>query len=185
MMCWWNTTRRKTQCPSSYQRPNQRRESHRRHCPLRTFRPPGFLSFAPASIRPRVRIHRRTHKMSATATLNDLNSLIAKGKANVYYNLSVGALVEQSLRRGETHMASNGAIVGATGKRTGRSPKDKFIVKDAITADKVNWGSNQEFTTEKFDALYNRVLDYLGAKDIFVQQLFAGADPAYRLPVQI
>ena len=123
--------------------------------------------------------------MSATATLNDLNSLIAKGKANVYYNLSVAGLVEQSLRRGETHMASNGAIVGATGKRTGRSPKDKFIVKDALTADKVNWGSNQEFTSEKFDALYNRVLDFLSGKDIFVQQLFAGADPEYRLPVQI
>src|SRR6185312_8234549 len=123
--------------------------------------------------------------MSATATLNDLNSLIAKGKANVFYNLSVGALVEQSLRRGETHMASNGAIVGVTGKRTGRSPKDNFKVKDALTADKINWGANQEFTTEKFDALYNRVLDFLGGKDIFVQQLYCGADPDYRLPVQI
>src|SRR5438128_1812240 len=88
--------------------------------------------------------------MSATATLNDLNSLIAKGKANVYHNLSVGALVEQSLRRGETHMAANGAIVGATGKRTGRSPKDKFLVKDALTADKVNWGANQEFSSDRF-----------------------------------
>src|SRR5438445_3874957 len=115
--------------------------------------------------------------MSATATLNDLNSLITKGKANVYYNLSVGALVEQSIRRGETHMASNGAIVGETGKRTGRSPKDKFIVKDALTADKVNWGPvNQPFTSEQFDALYGRVLEYLATKDLFVQQLFAGAD---------
>src|SRR5689334_22638840 len=124
--------------------------------------------------------------MVSTAIMNDVNSLITKGKANVYHNLSVASLVEQSIRRGETHVASNGAIVGETGKRTGRSPKDKFIVKDALTADKVNWGTvNQAFTTEQFDALYARVLEYLGTKDLFVQQLFAGADPKYRLPIQV
>ncbi|MCU1286173.1 MAG: pckA [Acidobacteriales bacterium] len=124
--------------------------------------------------------------MASSATMNDVNSLIAKGKANVFHNLGTAALVEQSIRRGETHMASNGAIVGETGKRTGRSPKDKFIVKDALTADKVNWGAvNQPFTTEQFDALYGRVLEYLSTKDLFVQQLFAGADSKYRLPIQV
>jgi phosphoenolpyruvate carboxykinase (ATP) len=124
--------------------------------------------------------------MVSTAIMNDVNSLITKGKANVFHNLSTAALVEQSIRRGETHVASNGAIVGETGKRTGRSPKDKFIVKDALTADKVNWGSvNQPFTTEQFDALYSRVLEYLATKDLFVQQLFAGADPKYRLQLQV
>src|SRR3954469_12232653 len=124
--------------------------------------------------------------MASSATMNDVNSLIAKGKANVFHNLSAASLVEQSIRRGETHMASNGAIVGETGKRTGRSPKDKFIVKDALTADKVNWGTvNQPFTSEQFDALYGRVLEYLATKDLFVQQLFAGADSQYRLPIQV
>src|SRR5260370_26294530 len=124
--------------------------------------------------------------MFSTASMNDVNSLITKGKANVFHNLSTTSLVEQSVRRGETHMASNGAIVGETGKRTGRSPKDKFIVKDTLTADKVNWGSvNQPFTSEQFEALYARVLEYLSTKDLFVQQLFTGADAKYRLPIQV
>jgi phosphoenolpyruvate carboxykinase (ATP) len=116
--------------------------------------------------------------------VKDLNSLLAS--TNVYRNLTAPLLVEESLKRGETRMASTGAIVGETGKRTGRSPKDKFTVKDAITADQVNWGTvNQPFSPEQFDALYSRVIDYLRGKDLFVQQLFAGADPKYRLPIQV
>jgi phosphoenolpyruvate carboxykinase (ATP) len=116
---------------------------------------------------------------------NDLGSL-SSGK-NVHHNLPAGALVETSIRRNETRMASNGAIVGETGKRTGRSPKDKFIVKDSVTEKLVNWGNvNQPFSSEQFDALYHRVLDYLKTKDaLFSQQLFAGADPKYRLPIQV
>src|SRR5437588_13048213 len=101
-----------------------------------------------------------------------LNKLLSK--PTNFRNLSTAKLVEESLRRGEAQLASNGAIVGETGKRTGRSPKDKFIVKDSATSSKVNWGaSNQAFTSEQFDALYKRVLEYLGSKEIFVQQLFA------------
>ena len=119
------------------------------------------------------------------ADLNGLNRLAA-GK-QIHRNLSAALLVEHALRRNEVMMAANGAIVGQTGKRTGRSPKDKFIVKDAVTSDKVNWGAvNQPFTTEQFEALYKRVLDYLKKKDaLFVQQLFCGADPEYRLSVQV
>src|SRR5438270_13839277 len=92
--------------------------------------------------------------MVSSAIMNDVNSLIPKGKANVYHNLSAGALVEQSIRRGETHMASDGAIVGERGKRTGRSLKDKFIVEDAITADMVICANvSQSFSTVQFDAL--------------------------------
>src|SRR5579864_8369007 len=117
---------------------------------------------------------------SASEALNKLLS-----KSNVFRNLSAAQLVEQSLRRDETQLASNGALVGATGKRTGRSPKDKFIVKDSVTSGKVNWNSNQPISSEQFDSLYKQVLQYLGAKDLFVQQLFAGADPQYRLPLQV
>ena len=108
----------------------------------------------------------------------------------VLHNLAACVLVEHSIGRVETRLASNGAIVGETGSRTGRSPKDKFVVKDDITADQVNWGSvNQPFTPGQFDALYSRVLEYLTSKaqqkGIFVQQLFAGADSKYRLPIQV
>jgi len=66
-----------------------------------------------------------------------LNQLITR--PNVYRNLHAAALVEHSLRRGEgTRLAANGALVGWTGKRTGRSPKDKFTVKDVVTAEKVH-----------------------------------------------
>src|SRR5438270_1060447 len=106
-------------------------------------------------------------------------------RPNVLRNLSSPQLVEQSLRRGETQLASNGALVGETGKRTGRSPKDKFIVKDSVTSGKVNWNANQAVSPEQFDSLYKQVMQYLGAKDIFVQQLFAGADPQYRLSLQV
>ncbi|HUS18876.1 MAG TPA: phosphoenolpyruvate carboxykinase (ATP), partial [Terriglobales bacterium] len=116
---------------------------------------------------------------------NDLGSIFS-GK-NVHRNLQPGALVEMSIRRNETRMCANGAIVGETGKRTGRSPKDKFIVRDATTEKLVNWGNvNQPFSSEQFDALYQRVLEYLNTKDtLFSQQLFAGADPKYRLPIQV
>ena len=101
-------------------------------------------------------------------------------------NLNPSRLVEISLQKGEGHLASNGALVAETGKRTGRSPKDKFIVKDDLTKDKVNWGPvNQSFTSEKFDALFARVIDHLKSKDLYVQQLFAGADNKYRLPIQV
>ena len=114
----------------------------------------------------------------------ELNQLMQGEK--VHRNLHPSALVERSLCRGEgTRLASNGALVGWTGKRTGRSPKDKFTVKDPRTADKVYWGEvNQAFEPEKFDALYRRVLEHLKGRELFTQDLFAGADPEYRLPIR-
>ncbi len=82
-------------------------------------------------------------------------------------------------------MAANGAVVAATGKYTGRSPKDKFVVKDAMTADKVAWGAvNQPFDPAKFSALHERILEYLDERELYVQDLFCGADTTYRLPVR-
>jgi phosphoenolpyruvate carboxykinase (ATP) len=121
--------------------------------------------------------------MATTMHSIDLDKLLA-GRA-VHRNLTASVLVEHSLRRGEGRLASNGALVAETGSRTGRSPKDKFIVKDAITADKVHWGNNQAMEPEKFEALYERVIDHLKDKELFVQDLYAGADPAYRLPIRV
>ena len=115
----------------------------------------------------------------------DLADLLARD--GVHRNLCEGALVEHSIRRGETRLAVNGALCGYTGKHTGRAPKDKFLVKDSANEALVHWGPvNQPFDGEKFDALYGRVLDYLRSKDqLFVQDLYAGADPTYRLPIRV
>jgi phosphoenolpyruvate carboxykinase (ATP) len=121
--------------------------------------------------------------MSSVLQTPDVSLLL--GKKNVQRNLYPPQLVEAALRRGEGELGARGSLVAETGKRTGRSPKDKFAVKDSITAGKVAWGSiNLPISPEIFDALYDRVLDYLEDKELFVQDLFCGADPRYRLPIQ-
>src|SRR6266849_5663324 len=106
--------------------------------------------------------------------------------SKVYRNLHSGGLVEHAIRRGEGQLADNGALVAYTGKFTGRTPKDKFTVKDSITADLVNWGDvNIAFDPVKFDALFERVLEHLRGRELFVQDLFSGADPQYRLPIRV
>ncbi|HLI62115.1 MAG TPA: phosphoenolpyruvate carboxykinase (ATP) [Terriglobales bacterium] len=121
--------------------------------------------------------------MSTVLQTPEVSQLL--GHSDVYRNLFPAPLVEAALRRGEAELAARGSLVAETGKRTGRSPKDKFIVQDAATENTVDWGAvNQPIAPEVFDALYERVLVYLAGKELFVQNLYCGADPAYRLPVQ-
>jgi phosphoenolpyruvate carboxykinase (ATP) len=121
--------------------------------------------------------------MATTMHVSDIAELLSEGRT--HFNLSPANLVEHSLRRDEAKLADNGSIVGYT-NRTGRSPKDKFIVKDETTASAVAWGSvNVPFESDKFDALYDRVVEHLRGRELYVQDLFCGADPAYRLPVRI
>src|SRR5580704_5411018 len=104
---------------------------------------------------------------------------------HVHRNLSTPQLIEAAIARGEARLASNSALVALTGSRTGRSVKDKFIVKDANTESKVNWGKvNQPFDPEKFNALLARVIEHMQERDLYVLDLFAGADKKYQLPVQ-
>ena len=96
--------------------------------------------------------------MATTVHVSDVAELLSEGRT--HFNLSAGLLVEHSIRRNEAKLAANGAIVGYT-NRTGRSPKDKFTVKDATTAHTVAWGAvNMPFDPEKFDALYDRVMEH-------------------------
>src|ERR1700742_374452 len=121
---------------------------------------------------------------TAIDTASILETLLKSNK--VHKNLYSGVLVEHAVRRGEGLLADNGALVAYTGKYTGRSPKDKFTVKDAVTSALVNWGDvNISFDPDKFDALYERVVASLQGKELFVQDLYAGADPKYRLPVRV
>ncbi len=118
-----------------------------------------------------------------TATQLRLAELLRHNQ--VHRNLRSAVLVEHAIRRDEARLASNGALVAYTG-RTGRSPKDKFTIKDKTTASQVHWGAvNQPFDPERFDALYERVMEHLQGRELFVQDLYAGADPTYRLPIQV
>jgi phosphoenolpyruvate carboxykinase (ATP) len=121
------------------------------------------------------------------ASLSGVESLkaLAAGPL-VHANLCAAQLVETALLRGEARLAANGALVAVTGARTGRSPKDKFIVDDAVTHELVDWGKvNKPFSPEKFEALLDRVTEYLSERDLFAQDLYCGADSEYQMPIRV
>ena len=106
--------------------------------------------------------------------------------APLYHNLSVASLVEHAIRNGEALLASNGALVAATGQYTGRSPKDKFIVRRPEYDSAIDWGAvNQPMAPEVFERLLLRVTAYLANRPLYVQDCYAGADPRYRLKVRV
>ena len=104
----------------------------------------------------------------------------------VYWNLPPARLIEMAVQRGEAVLAAEGPIVAVTGQHTGRSPNDKFVVKDPATDGDIWWGEvNRPFEREKFDALLARAQEYLKGKDLFVFDGYAGADPRYRINVRV
>ncbi len=104
----------------------------------------------------------------------------------VHWNRLMPLLFEDAVRRGEGEVAAGGSFVARTGPFTGRSPRDKYIVEEPGTKDTVWWGSiNQPLPPERFASLHQRMLAYLQGRELFVQDLYAGADPAYRLPVRV
>lgn len=101
-------------------------------------------------------------------------------------DLTTKALIEHALSRNEGVLSANQALSVETGHRTGRSPKDRFIVDDALTHDTVDWGPvNQPFSTEKFTALWEKAQAYLDDKEQFVANLRVGADDALYVPVKV
>lgn len=114
----------------------------------------------------------------------EVNEVLAAG--NTRFNLSVPQLVEAAVQRGEAMLTASGALRAETGKYTGRSPKDKFIVDEPSVHDDIAWGSvNQPISAAAFDKLYQDVLEYLNGKDLFVFDGFAGANETYRLPIRV
>lgn len=102
-----------------------------------------------------------------------------------YFNLNVPELVEIALNRKEAVLAPNGALRTTTGKYTGRSPKDRFIIDEEVNHSKIAWGKiNQPISEEVFTKLYDQVLTYLQDKELFVFDGYVGADPNYRLPLR-
>jgi phosphoenolpyruvate carboxykinase (ATP) len=115
-----------------------------------------------------------------------LNEHGIEGVRTAYWNLPPARLAEMAVQRGEAMLSSTGALVCETGSHTGRSPNDKFLVKDpSIDAD-IWWGTvNRPFEREKIDALLARAKEHLKGKDVFVFDGYAGADPRYRINVRI
>ncbi|MBB4119413.1 phosphoenolpyruvate carboxykinase (ATP) [Mesonia hippocampi] len=106
--------------------------------------------------------------------------------ATIHYQLSPEELHKVTLDKQMGVEADSGALAVNTGKFTGRSPLDRFIVKDDVTADKIWWGDiNIPFASDKFDKLYDKVVAYLSGKEIFVRDSYACADPAYRTNIRV
>ena len=104
---------------------------------------------------------------------------------SILCNYEAPALYEEAIRRGEAQLLRGGAIVAETGAHTGRSPKDKFTVKDALTADTVWWDQNQSMTPETFEILLADFRAHATGQDLFAQDLIGGADPKHRVRVRV
>ena len=106
--------------------------------------------------------------------------------AKVYHNLSVASLTEKALERGEGVLSETGALAVMTGKYTGRSPEDRYVVDTPSIHDEIAWGKiNVPMTPEKFDKILTRVATYLQNREVFVFDGFAGADHTYRRGIRV
>jgi len=103
-----------------------------------------------------------------------------------YWNLGTAQLVEHAIQRREGNLASGGALVVRTGQFTGRSPKDKFVVRDEITDPNIHWGPvNQPMSEAHFDRIYKPMMAFWQGHDVYVQDCYVGADPEFTLPVRV
>ena len=125
--------------------------------------------------------------MADRAPAYSLGSQGIETGAELHWNLTTAPLVEHAVRRGEGLLAKDGPLVVATGKHTGRSANDKFIVRDAETENSVWWGTtNKGMTPDHFEALKQDFLAELKNKpELFVQDLFGGSQPEHRVRVRV
>jgi phosphoenolpyruvate carboxykinase (ATP) len=127
--------------------------------------------------------------ISMTIQVERAHGLEALGivrSGRVHWNLSPAALYEAALRRGEAQLAAEGPLVARTGQHTGRSPNDKFVVREPSCEKHVHWGNvNRPLEDAKFDALHRDMMAYVQDKELFVLDAWAGADPKYRLPIRV
>ena len=106
--------------------------------------------------------------------------------SRVYWNLTTSALYEEAVRRHEGLIAADGPLACRTGQHTGRSPNDKFVVREPSSEAHIAWGKvNRPLAPGYFDALHADMLSSLQGKELFVQDCFAGADPKYRLSIRV
>lgn len=126
------------------------------------------------------------HRVLVHPSRHGLNSLGLSHFGCAHWNLPAPMLIEEALRRGEGILSASGALVARTGKRTGRSPKDKFCVREPGSESHVWWGDvNVAIEPAVFDKLQAKAWNHLANRDLFIQDLYAGADPNHRLKVRV
>ncbi|YBV95974.1 phosphoenolpyruvate carboxykinase [Phyllobacteriaceae bacterium JZ32] len=126
--------------------------------------------------------------MKETGIRNAAASITASGLKDisaVFYNLGPAELYEYSIRRGEAELTAHGVLAARTGQHTGRSAKDKFIVRDADTDPHIWWDNNKAMSREAFDALHADFIEHARGKELFVQDLIGGADADYSLRARV
>jgi phosphoenolpyruvate carboxykinase (ATP) len=107
-------------------------------------------------------------------------------KLRTWQNLPPAELYEHAVRRDEAVIVSTGALTAETGQHTGRSPKDKFFVREPISQDKIWWSAgNRPIDPERFDGLLRKMVDFVAGHEVYVKDVYACADPRYRLKVRI
>ena len=114
-----------------------------------------------------------------------LTSMGINGTKSLFYNLNEAALMQKAIERSEGVLGIGGTLLVETGKHTGRSPKDKYVVENSGTENKVWWEKNGRMSPENFDKLHGDMLSHMKNKDYFVQDLYACADPEFQLNVRL
>jgi len=133
-----------------------------------------------------IRTAATTENLGRKNTSYELDNYGIKEPARVYWNLNPSELYEEIARREEGILSNHGAMIVDTGEHTGRAAKDKAIVREPTSEDKVFWGDvNKDFSQEKFNALKERMMAHAKGRDLFVQDTFVGADHTYRLPIRV
>ena len=133
-----------------------------------------------------IRTASTTEHLGRKNTSYELDNYGIKEPARVYWNLNTPELYEEIARRNEGVLSNYGAILVDTGEHTGRAAKDKAIVRESDSENKVFWGDvNKDFPQEKFNALKERMMAHAKGRELFVQDTFVGADPKYRLPIRV
>ena len=115
-----------------------------------------------------------------------LDHLGVESAFKTWHNLPPAELYEHAIRGEEGTLVSTGAFTAETGQHTGRSPKDKFLVKEPSSESRIWWkGGNRPISPEKFDALLDRMVKFCAAHPVYVQDVFACAEPSHRLRVRV
>lgn len=109
-----------------------------------------------------------------------------KNTGDILYNSSIPELYELSIKEGRGHIVEGGSLVAYTGVHTGRSPKDRFVVKEPETENSINWGKiNQPISPQVFDSLYSKMMSYFEGKRVFVRDLHVCSHPDYRVNIRV